>query len=202
MNAGFQSSRAADSQKNRHVCRFGSRERYAKLPRRAPASRSRLRSEHDLVDDEAALVGDLVVEPASPSVVGLGQPVHAAAALAVRPLRDLVDQSAAYALAAGVGVGEQILQVTDVGGVRVRVAQEVGDADQLAIHDRRPAVNLAIREQPRPRALVLGVLDGALVEGYVATEQTLPVGAVRGLQAPNLDLEAVTQRNHGRPALP
>src|SRR5436305_720128 len=71
-----------------------------------------------LVADEAAVLGDLVVERPRGGVVGLGEPVHARAARLPRAHADGLDQRPAGAVAAVGVVREQILQVAD-GGPRL-----------------------------------------------------------------------------------
>ena len=106
-----------------------------------------------LVDDEATMLSHPVVEAARPFVPRLGVPIDPATPLVARPVGDVGDQSAADTAASGLGICEQVLQVTDVGGVRVRVGQEVRDSKELALDRGRPAVDLTvIGSRPQARS--------------------------------------------------
>jgi hypothetical protein len=74
--------------------------------------------ERVIVADEAAEMGDAVVERASGRVVFLGCPVEAQAAALAGDVGDGLDQSGADAMAAGGGVDEQILQIADLAVVQ------------------------------------------------------------------------------------
>src|SRR5471030_80836 len=113
--------------------------------------------QRDVVADEAAVDGDLVVERAGHGVALVGQPVEAAAALAPRPVGHRGDQRPPGALAPRRLVGEEVLQVAYDRPRGAGVDEEMRDAHQLLL-PRKGGGGLrsgggALRPQPRPQRM-------------------------------------------------
>ena len=121
----------------------------------------------------------------------LRRPVHAIAASGSCPVGDRGDQGAADAAATHVDIGEQVLEVADVGAVRVRMRHEVHDPDELTFGPGPEGVDRVVVLKSRPGSVVLGVRQFALVEVDVGAEQRFPPGAVGGGEPADVDLGRV-----------
>ena len=130
------------------------------------------------VQDESAVLGDLVVEAAGGAVGFLGRPVDPAAIAGLRPVGHGGDQGAGDAAAAGLGSGEEVLQVADVRRRGAGVGQEMRDADQVPVDFRAEGVHSLIGGEFRPGMIEEFSRHVSSVEFVVTREQLLPVGAV------------------------
>ena len=132
--------------------------------------------------DEAAPVGDPVVELHRVEVGLVGQPVDTRRAGLRRGGVDMFDQRPADALAAVVGCGVQVLQVAVVaGGPAAAVEDVVDDPDQLPIDLGDRAVHRLVRRvEALPGRGGDLVREVGAVEGLVTLPERQPLGEVIG----------------------
>jgi hypothetical protein len=114
----------------------------------------RLLLQVSLIDDEPTMLGDSVIEPAGRGVRRVCPPVQLATAVLTCPGSDVLDQRSTDPVAAGPRIGEQILQVADVGGVRVGVREKMRDPDQSLVVACAAPVNLRASLQAPPGSVV------------------------------------------------
>jgi hypothetical protein len=133
-----------------------------------------------VIDDEATILGDSVIESAGRGVRCVCAPIQLATAVLSRPGGDVLDQRSTDSLAAGQRIRVQVLQIADVGGVRVGVCKEMSDPNQALVLACAEPVDLRVSLQPPPGSFVFLVGQRTLIELDVAAEEEFPGVAIAG----------------------